>query len=249
MGRTLQVIERWTRFSAFLLPVVVVVFMVALLTDVPAPLIWAAATIAAAWLVGVGVLTAVALGAWVGVFGIMVAGLAVWVGGPTALVLAGLGVGLVAGAVVKLLLVRSAREREARIDALPEWNRDELGEVADLLSEDFERAGMSAVIGSRRDPAVELLEAVCRPLDGATVLAQDPAIAVYGSRVAVIGEGDLPELPRGAKVRRFDPDPIEVQLLAHDLALHLSGGAPANGDAWRGRPAHLHHLTLQALSG
>lgn len=249
MGRVLQIVEKWTRFSTALLPVSLVILLLALWVEVPIALVYAAAVLATAWIAGVGVVTAVALGAWAAIVGIVVLGAGIWIGSILGLVIVGLGGGLVAGGVGKLLLERTARIREKRIDALPDWNRDELGEAAEHLSADFTRTQVSRVIGSREDSVVDLLDAVCRPLPGATVLAQEPAVAIYGSRVAVVGEAELPPLPRGVTVQEFTFDPLEVHSTAHDLAVHLSAGAPANGDALSGKAAHLHHLTLQALSG
>lgn len=249
MGRVLQIVEKWTRFSTALLPVSLVILLLGVWVEVPVALLYAAAVLATAWIAGVGVVTAVALGWWVAVIGIVVLGAGVWIGSIIGLVMSGLGVGLVAGGVGKLLLERTARIREKRIEALPDWNRDELGAAAEHLSADFTRTQGSRIIGSRQDSVVDQLDAVCRPLPGATVLAQEPAIAVYGSRVAVVGDGELPPLPRGVTVQTFTFDPVEVQATAHDLAVHLSAGAPANGDALSGKAAHLHHLTLEALSG
>ncbi|MFC3848681.1 hypothetical protein ACFORJ_00660 [Corynebacterium hansenii] len=189
-------------------------------------LAWTAMLVVLAWCLSWGVFAGVASGAWalaaaaaVGVPAVWAivsglsapgpAGLPVLVGVP----LAGLAAGLVGGAAVRVSWDRRQAERERRLAALPDWARDELGAAADDLDPEFRRDPGPAVVGSHSDPAVRLLAAVCRPLPGATVLAGEPAVAVNGSRVAVVAWGPrldradqappLPRLPEGATARVF----------------------------------------------
>lgn len=182
-----------------------------------------------------------------------------------------------AGVVVRMWWDRRQAGRDRRLAALPDWARDELGPAAGALDPDFRRDPGPAVVGEHADPAVRLLAAVCRPLRGATVLAGEPAIAVNGSRVAVVAWGPrlaradqappLPRLPEGATARVFvlrEGTELQVGLDdAHrlatagatemvagepqELAAHLAAGTPPDGDATRGVAADLHARVLAAL--
>ena len=244
---------------------------------------WTAVIVLLAWAVSWGVFAGVAAGKWAllgalaaaaqgawavtaGVSGEQAAGGLVMLGVP----LLGLAAGLVGGVAVRASWDRRQAERERRLAALPDWARDELGPVARRLDPGFRRAAGPAVVGSHSDPAVRLLAAVCRPLPGSTVLAGEPAIAVNGSRVAVVAWGPrlaradaappLPQLPDGATARVFvlrEGTELEAgsgatEIIAtepQELAAHLGAGTPPDGDACHGIAAHLHARVLAALDG
>lgn len=212
-------------------------------------LAWTAVIVLLAWCLSWGVFAGVAAGKWA-LLGAVVAGAqAAWAvaaglsrpgeaGGLVMLgvPLLGLAVGLVGGVAVRASWDRRQADRERRLAALPDWARDELGPVADRLDPHFTRHPGPAVVGSHSDPAVRLLAAVCRPLPGSTVLAGEPAIAVNGSRVAVVAWGPrmdradqappLPPLPEGATARVF------VLREGTELAPSLDDGpAPASSAA------------------
>lgn len=191
-----------------------------------APVAWAAVIVLLAWCVSWGIFAGVAAGKWALVGAAAAAAQGTWAvaagssaqGGAGALVMIGvpvlgLAVGMVGGAAVRGSWDRRQAERERRLAALPDWARDELGAAADGLDPNATRPPGPAVIGSHSDPAVRLLAAVCRPLPGSTVLAGEPAIAVNGSRVAVVAWGPrldravqappLPPLPPGVGARVF----------------------------------------------
>lgn len=203
--------------TSSLLPVVVVAVIVAVAASwLGWPMLeWAAIAVALAWFVCAGVAGGVTTGAR-GAAG----GLAAGVSGAWALAagvrLLGLsllfiGGGLLVGAAIRWFWDRRQRDRERRLAALPDWSRDELGDVAAHLDPSYGRKPGPPVVGEYADSAVRLLAAVCRPLHGSTVLAGRPAVAVNGSRVAVLvpaaaAGGDLPplpRLPRGATARVF----------------------------------------------
>lgn len=209
---------------------------------------WTAVIVLLAWGVSWGVFAGVAAGKWalLGALAVGVPGAwAMWSGlsGPGAagasvmlgLLLVGLAAGLVGGVAVRASWDRRQADRERRLAALPDWARDELGRVADRLDPSFRRTPGPAVVGAHSDPAVRLLAAVCRPLPGATVLAGEPAIAVNGSRVAVVAWGPrldradeappLPPLPAGATARVFVLR--EGTELADELGPLDDGPAPA----------------------
>ncbi|OFU52124.1 hypothetical protein [Corynebacterium sp. HMSC11E11] len=191
-----------------------------------APVAWAAVIVLLAWCVSWGIFAGVAAGKWALIGAVAAAAQGTWAvaagssaqGEVGALVMIGvpvlgLAVGMVGGAAVRGSWDRRQTERERRLAALPDWARDELGAAADGLDPNATRPPGPAVIGSHSDPAVRLLAAVCRPLPGSTVLAGEPAIAVNGSRVAVVAWGPrldravqappLPPLPAGVGARVF----------------------------------------------
>lgn len=244
---------------------------------------WTAVIVLLAWAVSWGVFAGVAAGKWA-LLGALAAGVpgawVMWSGlsGPGAagasvmlgLLLIGLAAGLVGGVAVRASWDRRQADLERRLAGLPDWARDELGPVADRLAPSFRRAPGPAVVGAHSDPAVRLLAAVCRPLPGATVLAGEPAIAVNGSRVAVVAWGPrldradeappLPPLPAGATARVFvlrEGTELEAgsgatEIIAtepQELAAHLGAGTPPDGDACHGIAADLHARVLAALDG
>lgn len=208
----------------------------------------------------------------------------------------GIAVGLGGGMIARLLLERKNRDQQARIDALPMWERDELGDVAETLRPAYRR-DIDPTPVQLSHATANLAAAVCKPLAGSTVIASTnelrPVIAVYGSRVAVVygpgagvvekegGNGETtdsageeralgssasetPEaiiaqtLPEGAKTLVFEvadglKRPAEGRIGVtpaepYELALFLGGGAPSNGDAIKGRAAHIHHKILVSLA-
>ncbi|WP_295625022.1 hypothetical protein [uncultured Corynebacterium sp.] len=275
--RSVVVAAAVAREFATVAVVAVVVAVVAVLMGW-APVAWAGVVVAAAWVACCGVVAAVTMGPWSLAAAAAVGALGAWAStrdsGAVALLvglpLLALAVGMVAGVVARLAWDRRQANRDRRLAALPDWERDELGVVADGLDPAFRRSPAPDVVGSRSDPAVRLARAVCRPLPGATVLAGEPTIAVNGSRVAVVARGErmdrmadappLPPLPAGVTARVFvlregtelgslGPDgPIElVATEPHDLAAHLAAGTPPDGDALHGVAADLHARVLAAL--
>lgn len=99
-----------------------------------------------------------------------------------------IAVGLGGGMIARLLLERKNRDQQARIDALPMWERDELGDVAETLRPAYRRDIDSTPVQLPHATA-KIVAAVCKPLAGSTVIVSTnelrPVIAVYGSRVAV----------------------------------------------------------------
>lgn len=178
---------------------------------------WTAIAVLLAWFLCASVAGGVIAGprSFVGAFAAGVVGVWAWLsgapffGGSLLVIAAGLAV----GAFVRWQWDRTQERREARLAALPNWERDELGDVADRLDPEFGRKPGPPIIGDYAGPAVRLLAAVCRPLHGSTVLAGSPAVAVNGSRVAVLLTGveladagsvpPLPRLPAGARARVF----------------------------------------------
>lgn len=100
-----------------------------------------------------------------------------------------IAVGLGGGMMARLLLERKNRDQQARIDALPMWERDELGDVAETLRPAYRRDIDSTPVQLPHATA-KIVAAVCKPLAGSTVIVSTnelrPVIAVYGSRVAVV---------------------------------------------------------------
>lgn len=100
-----------------------------------------------------------------------------------------IAVGLGGGMIARLLLERKNRDQQARIDALPMWERDELGDVAETLRPAYRRDIDSTPVQLPHATA-KIVAAVCKPLAGSTVIVSTnelrPVIAVYGSRVAVV---------------------------------------------------------------
>lgn len=204
--------------TALAIPAViaVVIALVGLWLEWPL-LQWVAVAVLFAWFSCTAVAGGVVTGArsWVGVVAAAVAGGWAWLSGApffgaSLLVIAG---GLVVGAFIRWRWDRGQERREARLAALPDWARDELGDVGKHLDPQFGRKPGPPVVGDFEGPAVRLLAAVCRPLHGSTVLAGGPAVAVNGSRVAVLLTGGeladadsvppLPRLPAGARARVF----------------------------------------------
>lgn len=100
-----------------------------------------------------------------------------------------IAVGLGGGMIARLLLERKNRDQQARIDALPMWERDELGDVAETLRPAYRR-DIDPTPVQRPHATAKIVAAVCKPLAGSTVIVSTnelrPVIAVYGSRVAVV---------------------------------------------------------------
>lgn len=100
-----------------------------------------------------------------------------------------IAVGLGGGMIARLLLERKNRDQQARIDALPMWERDELGDVAETLRPAYRR-DIDPTPVQLPHATAKIVAAVCKPLAGSTVIVSTnelrPVIAVYGSRVAVI---------------------------------------------------------------
>lgn len=100
-----------------------------------------------------------------------------------------IAVGLGGGMIARLLLERKNRDQQARIDALPMWERDELGDVAETLRPAYRRDVDPTPVQLPHATA-KIVAAVCKPLAGSTVIVSTnelrPVIAVYGSRVAVV---------------------------------------------------------------
>ena len=100
-----------------------------------------------------------------------------------------IAVGLGGGMIARLLLERKNRDQQARIDALPMWERDELGDVAETLRPAYRRDIDPTPVQLPHTTA-KIVAAVCKPLAGSTVIVSTnelrPVIAVYGSRVAVV---------------------------------------------------------------
>lgn len=98
-------------------------------------------------------------------------------------------VGLGGGMIARLLLERKNRDQQARIDALPMWERDELGDVAETLRPAYRR-DIDPTPVQLPHATAKIVAAVCKPLAGSTVIVSTnelrPVIAVYGSRVAVV---------------------------------------------------------------
>lgn len=98
-------------------------------------------------------------------------------------------VGLAGGMLARLLLERKNRNQEARLDALPMWERDELGEVARTLRPAYRR-NLDPTPTPLPHATAKIVAAVCKPLEGSTVIVSTnelrPVIAVYGSRVAIV---------------------------------------------------------------
>ncbi|WP_448851209.1 hypothetical protein [Corynebacterium sp. 335C] len=191
-----------------------------------APVRWAAGGLVALWLAGAGMISAVVLGAWSALLGVVLAcgGIALLgQGAGPALaggVLLALGAGVVAGGAVRFRMDRRERARRERLAALPDWERDELGGAAALYDPAARReAGAPAFAPEGSGPAAGMLAAVCRPLPGAEVLpgARLPwlvdvpgaAVAVHGTRAALLlppGPAEVPpvpELPAGASLAVF----------------------------------------------
>ncbi|MBV7295051.1 hypothetical protein KRX51_03850 [Corynebacterium sp. TAE3-ERU12] len=180
------------------------------------------------------------------------------------LLVGGAAAGAVAGAIARVQYNAAERRRQHRLAALPNWAADELGDARRELDPTYIRQGDQLVIGSHSDAAVTCLSAICRALPGATVVAGVPAIAVHGSRVAVLvcpgtDPQPVPQLPDGAHIKVFLLDTGVVELPATDatvvtpegcqpLVAHLIAGAPPNGDALHGLAAHLHDRITWALT-
>lgn len=100
-----------------------------------------------------------------------------------------IAVGLGGGMIARLLLERKNRDQQARIDALPMWERDELGDVAGTLRPAYRR-DIDPTPVQLPHATAKIVAAVCKPLAGSTVIVSTnelrPVIAVYGSRVAVV---------------------------------------------------------------
>ena len=100
-----------------------------------------------------------------------------------------IAVGLGGGMIARLLLERKNRNQQARIDALPMWERDELGDVAETLRPAYRR-DIDPTPVQLPHATAKIVAAVCKPLAGSTVIVSTnelrPVIAVYGSRVAVV---------------------------------------------------------------
>lgn len=191
-----------------------------------APVRWAAGAVVALWLAGAGMVSALVLGTWSALAGVILAcgGIALLgqgtgpalVGG----VLLALGLGAVAGGAVRYRMDRREEDRRRRLDALPDWARDELGADASRYDPATRReAPAPAVAPEGSGPAAGMLAAVCRPLPGAEILpgARLPwldgvpgaAVAVHGTRAALLlpaGPAELPTPPRvpaGATLAAF----------------------------------------------
>lgn len=100
-----------------------------------------------------------------------------------------IAVGLGGGMIARLLLERKNRNQQARIDALPMWERDELGDVAETLRPAYRR-DIDPTPVQLPHATAKIVAAVCKPLAGSTVIVSTnelrPVIAIYGSRVAVV---------------------------------------------------------------
>lgn len=100
-----------------------------------------------------------------------------------------IAVGLGGVMIARLLLERKNRDQQARIDALPMWERDELGDVAETLRPAYRR-DIDPTPVQLPHATAKIVAAVCKPLAGSTVIVSTnelrPVIAVYGSRVAVV---------------------------------------------------------------
>lgn len=100
-----------------------------------------------------------------------------------------IAVGLGGGMIARLLLERKNRDQQARIDALPMWERDELGDVAETLRPAYRR-DIDPTPVQLPHATAKIVAAICKPLAGSTVIVSTnelrPVIAVYGSRVAVV---------------------------------------------------------------
>ncbi|MFD5867447.1 hypothetical protein ACFWGD_02375 [Corynebacterium sp. NPDC060344] len=208
---------------------------------------WTAVIVMLAWCVCWGVFAGVAAGKWALLAAIASAAPGAWalaagLTGTTApglpamigALLLGLAAGLVGGVAVRASWDRRQADRDRRLAALPDWARDELGDAADRLDPDFRRDPGPAIASNHSDPAVRLLAAVCRPLPGSTILAGEPAVAVNGSRVAVVAWGPrldradaappLPPLPEGATARVFVlREGTELESLDDDPAREFGG--------------------------
>nr|WP_240393889.1 hypothetical protein [Corynebacterium lactis] len=98
-------------------------------------------------------------------------------------------VGLAVGVASRAVMERRARRQESRLDALPLWERDELGEVARTLRPAYRRRDDVAE-PALPHPTAKMVAALAKPLAGSTVIVSTndrrPVLAVYGSRVAVV---------------------------------------------------------------
>lgn len=127
----------------------------------------------------------------IGVVGVVIAAVVALIA-PNRLVLViavAIAVGLGGGMIARLLLERKNRDQQARIDALPMWERDELGDVAETLRPAYRR-DIDPTPVQLPHATAKIVAAVCKPLAGSTVIVSTnelrPVIAVYGSRVAVV---------------------------------------------------------------
>ncbi|UVD99682.1 hypothetical protein [Corynebacterium amycolatum] len=127
----------------------------------------------------------------IGAVGVAIAAVVAFIA-PNRLVLViavAIAVGLGGGMIARLLLERKNRDQQARIDALPMWERDELGDVAETLRPAYRR-DIDPTPVQLPHATAKIVAAVCKPLAGSTVIVSTnelrPVIAVYGSRVAVV---------------------------------------------------------------
>lgn len=127
----------------------------------------------------------------IGAVGVVIAAIVALIA-PNRLVLVSavaIAVGLGGGMIARLLLERKNRDQQARIDALPMWERDELGDVAETLRPAYRR-DIDPTPVQLPHATAKIVAAVCKPLAGSTVIVSTnelrPVIAVYGSRVAVV---------------------------------------------------------------
>lgn len=102
---------------------------------------------------------------------------------------ASVAVGLAAGIATRAVVERRTRRQESRIDALPLWERDELGDLARTLRPAYRR-DVDPTPTPTPHATAKIVAAVAKPLAGSTVIVSTnearPVLAVYGSRVAVV---------------------------------------------------------------
>lgn len=178
-------------------------------------------------LAGAGLVTALVAGVWLGLAGVaLVAGGIALAGQPAplpmvAVILAALGAGSIAGAAARHSWDRASRARQRRLDHLPDWARDELGDTAAGYDPATVRDDTALHPPAGSGACAGLLDAVCRPLPGADVpdpahlrflhAAPGAAAAIHGTRLAVLvvpaGDESVipapPPLPAGARVGLF----------------------------------------------
>ena len=133
--------------------------------------------------------------------------------------------GVALGMAARARLEAKNRSEKARIDALPLWERDELGAAAAELRPAYRREPRPQPVAEPHVTA-KIVAAVTAPLPGATVIVSTnsarPVLAVYGSRVAIVygpgaGVGVAPadtselvetivehSLPQGARYQVFE---------------------------------------------
>ncbi len=101
----------------------------------------------------------------------------------------------VLGAIGGLLWRRKVARRQRRLENLPTWEKTELGDAASLFDPNFSRVGAEdpGANTSCNSPVPRLLQAVTKPLSGASICEYAPGIwaTIYGTRVAYVVDAQL----------------------------------------------------------